>query len=135
MANGENGDCRKWWLPKMATGELVAAIGMTEPGTGSDLQRIRTRADKNGNGYKINGQKTFITNGQTADLILLACKTDVSQGAKGVSLIMVETDGAEGFRRGRKTTLALNHIQHLQSFKTKNCSHCSRLAIHLVQFI
>ncbi|MAS43882.1 MAG: acyl-CoA dehydrogenase [Rhodobacteraceae bacterium] len=89
------------WLPKMATGELVAAIGITEPGTGSDLQRIRTRADKNGNGYKINGQKTFITNGQTADLILLACKTDVSQGAKGVSLIMVETDGAEGFRRGR----------------------------------
>ena len=97
------------WLPKMATGEMVAAIGMTEPGTGSDLQRIRTRADKDGNGYKINGSKTFITNGQHADLILLACKTDPSQGAKGVSLIVVETEGAEGFRRGRNLDKAGMH--------------------------
>ncbi|MDF2231167.1 acyl-CoA dehydrogenase family protein [Albimonas sp. CAU 1670] len=97
------------WLPKMATGEMVAAIGMTEPGTGSDLQRIRTRADKDGNGYKINGSKTFITNGQHADLILLACKTDVTQGAKGVSLIVVETEGAEGFRRGRNLDKAGMH--------------------------
>ena len=97
------------WLPKMATGELVSAIAMTEPGTGSDLQRIRTRADKDGNGYKLNGSKTFITNGQHADLILVACKTDPSQGAKGVSLIMVEAANADGFRRGRNLDKAGLH--------------------------
>jgi len=90
------------WLPKLASGEMVGAIAMTEPGTGSDLQGVRTSAVKSGNGYKLNGSKTFITNGQHANLILVVAKTDPKQAAKGVSLMVVETDGAEGFRRGRK---------------------------------
>src|SRR5690349_18855305 len=90
------------WLPKLATGEMVGAIAMTEPGTGSDLQGVRTSAVKSGNGYKLNGSKTFITNGQHANLVLVVAKTDPKQGAKGVSLMVVETDDAKGFRRGRK---------------------------------
>jgi len=89
------------WLPRLATGELIGAIAMTEPGAGSDLQGIRTRAEKDGNQYRINGSKTFITNGQHANLIIVVTKTDPSQGAKGTSLIVVETDEAEGFQRGR----------------------------------
>lgn len=89
------------WLPKLATGELVGGIAMTEPGAGSDLQGIKTTAKKSGNGYVLNGSKTFITNGQTANLIIVVAKTDPTQGAKGTSLVVVETDGAEGFRRGR----------------------------------
>lgn len=89
------------WLPRMATGELVGAIAMTEPGAGSDLQGVKTTAAKVGNQYVINGSKTFITNGQTANLICVVAKTDPAQGARGVSLIFVETDGAEGFERGR----------------------------------
>ena len=89
------------WLPKLATGESVGAIAMTEPTTGSDLQAIKTYAVKDGNDYIINGSKTFITNGQHTNLIVLACKTDRDQGAQGVSLIVVETDGLEGFERGR----------------------------------
>jgi acyl-CoA dehydrogenase len=89
------------WLPRMATGELVGAIAMTEPGAGSDLQGVKATAVKQGNQYVINGSKTFITNGQTANLICVVAKTDPSQGARGVSLIFVETDGAEGFERGR----------------------------------
>jgi len=90
------------WLPKMATGEMVGAIAMTEPGTGSDLQGVRTSAKRSGNGYVLNGSKTFITNGQHADLIIVVAKTDASAGAKGVSLFVVETADAPGFRRGRK---------------------------------
>ena len=89
------------WLPRMATGELVGAIAMTEPGTGSDLQSIKTTAKKDGNQLVINGQKTFITNGQTANLIIVVAKTDPAGGAKGTSLVIVETDGLEGFKRGR----------------------------------
>ncbi|MEO0720744.1 MAG: acyl-CoA dehydrogenase family protein [Pseudomonadota bacterium] len=89
------------WLPKLASGELVCAIAMTEPGTGSDLQNIKTTAKKDGNGYVINGSKTFITNGQTADLILVCAKTNPDEGAKGISIMVVETEGAEGFERGR----------------------------------
>jgi acyl-CoA dehydrogenase len=89
------------WLPKMASGELVGAIAMTEPGAGSDLQGVKTTAQKVGNQYVINGSKTFITNGQTANLIIVVAKTDPAQGARGTSLIMVETDEVEGFRRGR----------------------------------
>lgn len=92
---------KRRWLPKMASGEMVAAIAMTEPGTGSDLQNIKTTAKKDGNGYVINGSKTFISNGQTANLILVCAKTDPSQGAKGISIICVETDDADGFERGR----------------------------------
>jgi acyl-CoA dehydrogenase len=93
---------KKRWLPKLATGELVGAIAMTEPGTGSDLQGVRTKAEKSGNGYVLNGSKTFITNGQHANLVVVVAKTDPKAGAKGVSLMVVETDDAPGFRRGRK---------------------------------
>ena len=92
---------KKRWLPRMATGELISAIAMTEPGAGSDLQGVKTTAKKSGNGYVINGSKTFITNGQTANLICVVAKTDPTQGAKGISLIMLETEDAEGFERGR----------------------------------
>src|ERR1700726_4679062 len=90
------------WLPRLATGALVGAIAMTEPGTGSDLKGVRTSAIKRGHGYVLNGTKTFITNGQHANLIVVVAKTDPKEGAKGVSLMVVETDGAMGFRRGRK---------------------------------
>jgi acyl-CoA dehydrogenase len=89
------------WLPRLATGELVGAIAMTEPGAGSDLQGVKTTAKPVGNQYVINGSKTFITNGQTANLIIVVAKTDTTLGARGVSLLVVETDGAEGFERGR----------------------------------
>jgi len=92
---------KRRWLPRLASGELVGAIAMTEPGTGSDLQAVRTSAVKDGNQYRISGQKTFITNGQTANLIIVVTKTDPTQGATGVSLIVVETDEVDGFRRGR----------------------------------
>ena len=93
---------KKRWLPKLATGELVGAIAMTEPGTGSDLQGVRATAVKSGNRYVLNGSKTFITNGQHANLIVVVAKTDPKERAKGISLMVVETDDAPGFRRGRK---------------------------------
>jgi acyl-CoA dehydrogenase len=89
------------WLPKLASGEMIGAIAMTEPGAGSDLQAIRTSAVRDGNQYRISGAKTFITNGQLANLIIVVAKTDPAAGSKGVSLFVLETDGAEGFRRGR----------------------------------
>jgi acyl-CoA dehydrogenase len=93
---------KKRWLPKLATGELIGAIAMSEPGTGSDLQGVRTTAVKKGNRYVLNGSKTFITNGQHANLIIVVAKTDPKERAKGISLMVVETDDAPGFRRGRK---------------------------------
>lgn len=92
---------RRRWLPQLATGELVAAIAMTEPSAGSDLGAITTTAVRDGDSFVLNGSKTFITNGQTAELVVVAAKTDPEAGAKGVSLIVVETHGAEGFHRGR----------------------------------
>ena len=94
------------WLPRLATGELVGAIAMTEPGAGSDLQGVKTTAIKSGNGYVVNGSKTFITNGQLANFVIVVAKTDPAQGAKGTSLIIVETDddaggNVSGFERGR----------------------------------
>ncbi|NOD62200.1 MULTISPECIES: acyl-CoA dehydrogenase family protein [unclassified Ruegeria] len=94
-------DQKHKWLPKLASGEMVGALAMTEPSTGSDVQAVRTTAEKDGNSYRLNGSKIFITNGQSADLIIVAAKTDKSEGARGVSLIVVETEGADGFRRGR----------------------------------
>lgn len=92
---------KRRWLPKMAAGELITAIAMTEPGTGSDLQAIKTKAVKDGDSYLISGAKTFISNGHNADLVIVAAKTDPeSRGADSVSLIAVETD-RPGFRRGR----------------------------------
>ena len=94
---------KKRWLPKLATGEYIGAIAMTEPGTGSDLQGVRTLALKSADGetYKINGSKTFITNGQLANLVIVVCKTNKDEGAHGISLFVIETDEAPGFRRGR----------------------------------
>jgi acyl-CoA dehydrogenase len=102
---------RRQWLPKLASGELVAAIAMTEPGTGSDLQSVRTTAKLDGNQYVINGSKTFITNGQHSGLVCVVAKTDPKEGAKGVSLIVVETADAEGFRRGRNLEKIGHHAQ------------------------
>ena len=92
---------KRAYLPRMARGELVGAIAMTEPGAGSDLQGIRTRATRQGDAYLINGSKTFITNGFLAGLILVVVKTDPSQGARGTSIVIVETENCAGFRVGR----------------------------------
>jgi acyl-CoA dehydrogenase len=91
---------KEQWLPKMVTGEVVAAVGMTEPSGGSDLQNLRTTAKRDGDEFIVNGQKVFITNGHTAELLVLACRTNDSPGAKGVSLLLVETD-RRGYERGR----------------------------------
>jgi acyl-CoA dehydrogenase len=88
------------FLPRLATGEMVGAIAMTEPGTGSDLQSVTTKASRVGDEYVVNGSKTFITNGAQADLIIVVAKTDPSAGANGISLVLVEGD-RPGFRRGR----------------------------------
>jgi len=95
-----NEEQRKRWFPGLAAGTLLTAIAMTEPGTGSDLQSIKTTAIRDGGYYVLNGQKTFITNGIHSDLVIVAAKTDPSQGAQGVSLIAVERD-TPGFERGR----------------------------------
>ncbi|OHF24845.1 acyl-CoA dehydrogenase [Rhodococcus erythropolis] len=102
---------KKIWLPKMASGEVVAAIAMTEPGTGSDLQSIKTKAVKDGDDYVINGAKTFISNGHHADLVVVAAKTDPeSTGVDSVSLILVESN-RDGFRRGRNLDKIGQHGQ------------------------
>ena len=88
------------FLPGMVSGEIITAIAMTEPGTGSDLQAIRTTARKEGDQYVVNGAKTYITNGQNADLVLVVAKTDPGAGAKGISIVLVEA-GTDGFKRGR----------------------------------
>jgi long-chain-acyl-CoA dehydrogenase len=95
------------WLPRMASGELISAIAMTEPGTGSDLQAVRTHARLDGGHYVVSGSKTFITNGLNANLVVLVCKTDPAAGAKGVSLLVVEVEDQDGnllpgFSRGAK---------------------------------
>jgi alkylation response protein AidB-like acyl-CoA dehydrogenase len=96
---------KRRWLPRMATGELVGAVAMTEPGTGSDLQSVKTKAlreaGEHGDEYVIDGSKTFISNGLHANLIVTVAKTDPENAAKGISLIVVETDGQAGFSRGR----------------------------------
>ena len=89
------------YLPRMARGELVGAIAMSEPGTGSDLQGIRTRAERRGDDYVINGSKTFITNGYLAGVVLVVAKTDSALRARGTSILIVETQGTEGFAVGR----------------------------------
>src|ERR1700678_1947340 len=89
------------WLPKFCSGELITAIAMTEPGTGSDLQGIKARAVKDGEGWILNGSKTFITNGINSDLVIVVACTDPDKGALGFSLLVVER-GMAGFERGRK---------------------------------
>jgi len=101
---------KKKWLPRMASGETICAIAMTEPGTGSDLQGVRTRAVREGDDYVISGQKTFITNGQMCDLVIVVVRTSPDGGSRGMSLVLVETD-RPGFRRGRN----LEKLGHLSS--------------------
>ncbi|MBZ6377790.1 acyl-CoA dehydrogenase [Pacificimonas flava] len=91
---------KKKYLPGMVSGEIISAIAMTEPGTGSDLQGVRTTAKKDGNHLIVNGSKTYITNGQNADFVIVVAKTDPDAGAKGISLVLVDAD-SEGFERGR----------------------------------
>jgi acyl-CoA dehydrogenase len=100
ILNNASEDLKREWLPRMASGESIGAIAMTEPAAGSDLQGIKATAIRDGNHYVVNGQKTFITNGQLADFIIVAVKTDPKAGAKGVSLVLVEAT-REGFSRGR----------------------------------
>ncbi|BAO92204.1 acyl-CoA dehydrogenase family protein [Caballeronia cordobensis] len=106
---GDEAQKRKW-LPKVCSGEAILAIAMTEPGTGSDLKAVRATAVRDGDEYVINGSKTFISNGLTADLVIVICKTDPAAGSKGVSLIVVEAD-RPGFRRGRKLEKVGMHAQ------------------------
>ena len=94
-------DQKQRWLPKLATGELVGAVAMTEPGTGSDLQSVRTKAIRDGDHYVVDGAKTFITNGFHANFVIVVAKTDPEDKARGISLVVVETEDAEGFSRGR----------------------------------
>ncbi|QOW45653.1 MULTISPECIES: acyl-CoA dehydrogenase family protein [Acinetobacter] len=99
ILNIANEEQKQYWLPKMVAGDVVGAIGMTEPGAGSDLQGMRSSAILNGDHYVLNGSKTFISNGQHADLVVLAAKTDPQARAKGVSLLLVDTH-LEGFKKG-----------------------------------
>ena len=96
-----NEEQKQRWLPKMASAELIGAIAMTEPGTGSDLQAVRTTAKREGSFYRLNGSKTFISNGQSANLVVVVARTGDARGAGGISLLVVETEDAKGFRRGR----------------------------------
>ncbi len=96
-----NEEQKRTWLPGMATGDILGAIGMTEPGAGSDLKAIATTALRDGDHYIVNGSKTFITNGSSADMIVLAVKTDPKAGAKGVSLLIVDLRDCPGFAVGR----------------------------------
>lgn len=100
LNHGTESQKRKY-LPRMASGELVGAIAMTEPGAGSDLQGIRARAERRGDSYVINGSKTFISNGYLAGVVLVVAKTDPAQRAKGTSILIVETEGCAGYRVGR----------------------------------
>jgi alkylation response protein AidB-like acyl-CoA dehydrogenase len=107
LANDEQ---KQRWLPGFCSGELVTAIAMTEPGAGSDLKGVRTTAVRDGDGWRLNGTKTFITNGIHADLVIVVAKTDPAAGARGISLLVVERE-MEGFRRGRKLAKAGMHAQ------------------------
>jgi long-chain-acyl-CoA dehydrogenase len=109
--NFGNAEQKMQWLPKMASGELIGAIAMTEPGTGSDLQAVKTRAVKDGDDYLINGSKIFITNGYLCDLVVVVAKTgDSGEGAKDMSLIVVEAD-RPGFGKGKPLKKVGMHAQ------------------------
>jgi acyl-CoA dehydrogenase len=101
LLNQGTEDQKRRYLPRLASGEMVAAIAMSEPGAGSDLKGIRTSAAKGADGYRVNGSKTFISNGYLADLILVVARTDPAAGSKGISLLLLETRDNPGFRVGR----------------------------------
>ena len=109
LAYGTEGQ-RQRYLPAMAKGEIIGAIAMSEPGAGSDLQGVRTTALKRGNGYVLNGSKTFITNGQNAELVIVVAKTDPTLGAKGITLFLVD-GGLPGFSKGRNLEKLGMHAQ------------------------
>lgn len=113
---------KKRWLPKCVTGEIITAIAMTEPDAGSDLANIKTTAQRQGDHYIVNGQKTFITNGIQSDLVVVACKTDPNTipKYKGISLIVVERD-APGFSRGRKLNKVGLHSQDTAELIFDDC--------------
>jgi acyl-CoA dehydrogenase len=113
-------ETKKRWLPGCTTGEVITAIGLTEPDAGSDLANIQTRAVRDGNEYVINGSKTFITNGYFADVIVVAVKTDPAAGYKGISLILVDKD-APGFSRGRKLEKMGYHMQDTAELFFEDC--------------
>ena len=108
------------WLPKLASGELVGAIAMTEPTTGSDLKAIRTNATRDGDDLIINGSKTFITNGTQAGLIIIVTRTSDAPGARGISLVVAEVDGLEGFERGRVLAKLGGHGQDTRELSFTN---------------
>jgi alkylation response protein AidB-like acyl-CoA dehydrogenase len=110
LVSSANDEQKARWFPKLAAGQLIAAIAMTEPGAGSDLQGIRTTAVDAGDHYVLNGQKTFISNGILADLVVVVCKTDPEAGYKGISLLVVER-GMAGFERGRNLDKIGQHAQ------------------------
>ena len=101
LLNYGNAHLKKHYLPKMAAGEMIGAIAMSEPGAGSDLQAVKTTAVKKGDCYVVNGSKTFITNGWHSDLVIVVAKTDPAKGAKGTSLIVVDTS-MKGFSKGKR---------------------------------
>jgi len=107
LANDEQ---KKRWLPGMCTGELIGALGITEPNTGSDVAGVRTTAVKKGGAYIVNGAKTFISNGINSDLVITVCKTDPEKGHRGFSLLIVER-GMKGFERGRNLDKLGMHAQ------------------------
>ncbi|MBN1615167.1 MAG: acyl-CoA dehydrogenase family protein [Deltaproteobacteria bacterium] len=109
------------WLPGCTTGEILTAVAMTEPNAGSDLAAIRTTAVRNGNGYIVNGQKTFISNGISCDIAIVAVKTDPKAGAKGISLLVVE-DGTPGFSKGRKLKKMGAHSQDTAELYFEDCT-------------
>ncbi len=112
---------KKRWLPKCATGEVILAVAMSEPDTGSDLSRIATRADRDGDSYIVNGTKTFISNGINADLVIVACRTDRSaKASQGISLLCVER-GSPGFQRGRKLDKMGMHSQDTAELIFEDC--------------
>ena len=115
-----NDAIKERWLPGCASGEVITAIGLTEPNTGSDLAAIRTKAVRDGDSFVINGQKTFITNGYFADLVVVAAKTNPDAGHRGISLILVDKD-APGFSRGRKLEKMGYHMQDTAELFFEDC--------------
>ncbi|MEM1299890.1 MAG: acyl-CoA dehydrogenase family protein, partial [Pseudomonadota bacterium] len=113
-------DQKRHWLPKMVRGEVITAIGMTEPSAGSDLQAMRTSARLDGNHLVLDGQKVYISNGMIADVVIVAAKTDPDARGKGISLVMVET-GTDGFTRGRNLEKIGYRAQDTAELFFENC--------------
>ena len=115
-----NAEQRAKYLPGMVSGDIITAIAMTEPGAGSDLQGIRTTAKKDGNHLVINGSKTYITNGQNADCVIVVAKTDPELGSKGISLVLVDAD-TPGFERGRNLDKIGQHAADTSELFFNDC--------------